>query len=301
MINVSVKKPLRMAGGPGELSVDLSVARGDFVSLYGPSGAGKTTLLRLIAGLTEPKSGKVSINNETWFDSSNRINLPPQRRKVGFVFQDYALFPNMTVRENLTYALENHQDKSIVDELIGVIQLEDLADRKPLSLSGGQCQRVALARALVRQPDVLLLDEPFSALDADMRLQLQDEIHALHRRFNLTTIMVSHDLAEVFRLSDCVVVLDNGKVTRQGEASEVFANDNWSGKFKFAGEIVAIERADMIFVVSVIIGNNLVKVVASEDERNGFDIGDRVLVASKAFNPIIIKLDSLSPSSTLHS
>lgn len=290
MITIALRKRLMMADGWGELSLDLRIEEGEFVTLFGRSGAGKTTTLRMLAGLAMPDQGRITVGDEEWFDSARGFSMMPQRRRVGFVFQDYALFPNMTVRQNLQYALERGQDHSIVDELLAVVHLEELADRKPETLSGGQKQRVALARALVRRPKILLLDEPLSALDLEMRLKLQEEIREVHRRYNLTSILVSHDMPEIFRLSDRVVVIDRGQVSKEGRPSEVFTGEKISGKFKFAGELVAMEKNDVVWVLTVLIGSNLVKVVATEEEAMGLGIGDRILVASKAFNPIIMKL-----------
>ncbi|MEO8111028.1 MAG: ATP-binding cassette domain-containing protein, partial [Ginsengibacter sp.] len=210
--------------------------------------------------------------------------------KTGFVFQDYALFPNMTVKENLEYALEKGQSKAIVDELVNIIELKDLQQRKPGELSGGQKQRVALARALVRKPNILMLDEPLSALDIKMRSLLQDYILRVHKEFNLTTILVSHDIGEIIKMSDKIFILDEGKITRQGLPIEVFSNKQVSGKFQFAGEIISIDKEDVVYIVTILIGVNIVKIVAVESEIQSMSPGDRVMVASKAFNPLLQKI-----------
>jgi len=193
MIELSVKKRLLSAEGSLELRFETIIEEGEFVALFGESGAGKTTILRMIAGLETPDSGHIIVNGTPWFDSQKRINLPPAKRPIGFVFQDYALFPNMSVKENLRFALQKGDNPAIIDELLDTIALRELADRLPSQLSGGQQQRVAMARALVRRPRLLLLDEPLSALDHAMRHKLQDELAKLHQHFNLTTILVSHD------------------------------------------------------------------------------------------------------------
>jgi molybdate transport system ATP-binding protein len=279
-----------MPEGRGELVLDLQVKEGEFITLYGRSGAGKTTALRMLAGLVTPDWGVIKVGQETWFESDRRVNVVPQQRQIGFVFQDYALFPNMTVRENLLYALTRKEDVPFADEILAVVHLEELADRKPSSLSGGQKQRVALARALVRRPKILLLDEPLSSLDLEMRLNLQEELREVHRHYSLTSILVSHDLPEIFNLSDRVICIDRGQIQKQGPPSEVFAGERISGKFKFTGEILAMEPNDVIWVITVLVGGNLVKVVATEEEITDLRVGDRILLASKAFNPIIIKL-----------
>lgn len=288
MIHLSVKKQLTGAEGSFFLDLNIEIARKELITLYGASGAGKTTVLRLLSGLTRPDSGRIQVNGETWFDSNQKIDLPPQKRAVGFVFQDYALFPNMTVRKNLEFALSSQKDKNIIDRLLEITDLEKLAERKPGTLSGGQQQRVALARALVRRPKILLLDEPLSALDPDMRHKLQDEILSIHREFNITTILVSHHLSEIFRLANRVLVLEKGAVIKSGSLTDVFMDKKLSGKFKFEGEIIEINREDVVFVVTVLIGNNLVKVIATDDEARELKIGGRVIVSSKAFNPILI-------------
>jgi len=178
-----------------------------------------------------------------------------------------------------------------VNELLALFGLTEFRKRKPAGLSGGQKQRVALARALARKPQLLLLDEPLSALDAEMRITLQDEIAQAHQLLGVTTIMVSHDLNEVFRLATQVLCIENGSITRTGNPEEVFSDSSISGKVQITGQIARIERQDTINVVTVISGNNqIIKVIAFESDLENLKIGDRVMVFSKAFNPIISKL-----------
>lgn len=288
-MTIRLQKKLLSVHGELPLAVDLQVARGSVVALFGPSGAGKTSVLRMIAGLMDPDKGFIRINTSDWYNSDTRINLKPWKRRTGFVFQESGLFPNMTVAENLSYALERGQSPSIVHELITTFDLSGMKDRKPGMLSGGQRQRVALARALVRKPELLLLDEPLSAIDHQARVSLQDHILAAHRKFNLTTILVSHDPGEVFRLAEKVFVLQDGQVRQSGSPAEIFTNQKISGKFQFTGEVVAIAREDVVYVISVLIGNNIVKVIADQQEIENLKPGDKVMVASKAFNPVIRK------------
>ncbi len=166
----------------------------------------------------------------------------------------------------------------------------ELQHRKPETLSGGQKQRVALARALAAEPHILLLDEPFSALDAEMRSRLQDEILQLQRHFGTTTMMVSHDVGEVYKLADSVVVMDLGKVTQEGRAADVFSAGQTSGKFRFTGEILAIEPMDVMVSLTVLVGNQIVRVVAMQNEAETLKLGERVMLVSKAFNPMVLKL-----------
>jgi molybdate transport system ATP-binding protein len=290
MIRLKIKKRLFSAEGEMDLAVDMRVSEGDFVTLFGKSGAGKTTLLRILAGLDAPDEGVITVGEETWYDSAAELNLPPQRRRVGFLFQDYALFPNMTVRKNMEFALDKRHDRSAVDELLRTVGLQELSERLPDTLSGGQKQRVALARALVRRPKILLLDEPLSALDLQMRLKLQDELLDIHRRFGVTTLMVSHDLSEIFKLSDKVFMIENGGIVRSGTPSELFMQDELGGKFRFTGEVLRIEKEGVVHILTLLIGNSIVRVVGTDEEVRGLRSGDRISVASKAFNPIIERL-----------
>lgn len=290
MIALSIQKKLSAPSGEMNLDVQCKIEQGQLVTLYGKSGAGKTSTLRILAGLLEADSGKINVHNETWLDSQNGISLTPQQRKVGFVFQDYALFPNMTVKENLKFALQKNQSQQIISELIELIELGQLQHRKPTTLSGGQQQRVALARALVQKPQLLLLDEPLSALDLEMRNKLQQYLLQVHNEYGLTTILISHDVSEILKLSNEILVIDNGKIIQQGSPIEVFTKKEVSGKFQFTGEIVGMEKQDFIYILAILIGKDLVKVVADEGEAKLLNIGDKVLVASKAFNPIIKKI-----------
>ncbi len=287
-MKIQLKKELSGTEGKFLLDIDISIKEGSFITIFGKSGAGKTTILRAIAGLTEVE-GFIQVKNTVWLDSSKGINLPPQKRKVGFVFQDYALFPNMTVEENIKFAMDK-EDKAFLEHLLELTELSGIKNRKPESLSGGQKQRVALARAVARKPDVLLLDEPLSALDMDMRRKLQEELIKIHNEFNLTTIMVSHDFSEIFRLSEKVFVLENGKIIKSGAPDEIFIQERISGKFRFSGEIIQIKQDETVYIVSVLVGNNVVRVIADPDEIEGLKIGDKVVVVSKAFNPFILKV-----------
>jgi molybdate transport system ATP-binding protein len=225
MIRFSAYKPMQTARGRQVLDISFELETGRLLALYGPSGAGKTTLLRMLAGLTDPGKGSIEAFGETWYDPARKINRSPQARSVGMVFQDFALFPHLTVRENLGFALQKGHDVRIVDELLEQMELGQLQHRRPAVLSGGQQQRVALARAIVRAPKLLLLDEPLSALDTDMRLRLQGWLRRVHRERGLTTILVSHHLPEVLQLADQVISLDNGTVRKQGKPAELFPPD----------------------------------------------------------------------------
>ncbi len=217
MLDFHLLQALHTAAGPRTLDVRLTLAPGELLALSGPSGAGKTTLLRLLAGLDRPAGGFIRAAGQTWYDAVHRQWLPPQQRQLGFVFQDYALFPTMTVRENLAFAAAGQPRATrLIADLLASLELTELADRRPAVLSGGQQQRVALARALARRPRLLLLDEPLSALDLPTRQRLQQVLAEVHRQFELTTILISHDPAEIARLADRVLELELGQVRRLG-------------------------------------------------------------------------------------
>jgi molybdate transport system ATP-binding protein len=291
LLKFKASKMLHTADGQQPLDIAFELEKGRLLTIYGPSGAGKTTILRMLAGLTDPDWGTIKIEGEPWYDTQEKINRPARKRSVGMMFQDFALFPHMSVRGNLEFALQKGEDKRLVDELIGLMELGALQNVRPSRLSGGQQQRVALARAMVRRPRLLLLDEPLSALDDEMRFKLQDYILRAHRQYGLTTILVSHYLPEIFRLSDEVICLEKGRIQRQGKPSDIFSAGKISGKFKITGEIVEIVRADIVYIVSVLSANNLVKVIATEEEVAGLQPGAKVIVASNAFNPVILKME----------
>jgi len=184
------------------------------LALKGESGSGKTSVLRMIAGLLTPDSGKITINNETWFDSSQKLNIPVQKRQVGFVFQDYALFPHMTVKKNLAFAGGSSVSENDIDHYLNMTSLQDYGNHFPSSLSAGQRQRVAIARALIRKPSLLLLDEPLSALDEETRERMQETLKNIFTSLQIPVVLVSHSMSEVARLSDQVVVINAGKLTK---------------------------------------------------------------------------------------
>ncbi len=291
MIEIKLKKELLHSSGKITLDIEMKVKEGEFLSIFGESGAGKTTLLRMIAGLTNPDKGYIKVKNHVWFDSEKNINLPPQKRKIGFVFQDFALFPNMTVEENILFAMEK-KDRGFLEFLLDFTELKNLRKRKPETLSGGQKQRVALARAIARKPDILLLDEPLSALDIKTRLKLQDEILKVHKKFNLTTFLVSHDYSEIFKLSNRVIHIKKGKIFKEGSPEEIFLDRRISGKVKVYGEVWKIEKKDIVYVVSIFSGNKVIKVITTEDEIKDISVGDKVFITVKAFNPMIFKIDT---------
>jgi len=284
MIKINITKKLHGSNGQMDLNVDLDIKQGDFLALAGQSGSGKTTLLRILAGLEEA-SGTIKVGDELWLNGKK--SLASQKRKIGFVFQDYALFPNMSVVENLLYV---QKDKELADKLLEMTELVELKDRMPNSLSGGQKQRVSLCRAMMNKPKLLLMDEPLSALDPAMRTKLQNEILSLHKEFGTTTIMVSHDPSEIYRLAQRVVVLHLGEITNDGTPKDVLLKTRGSQKFSFEGELLDIVKVDVINIAIVSIGQQLVEVVVSDEETKSLEIGQSVSVSTKAFTPIIKKI-----------
>lgn len=285
MVKLSLQKTLFTADGTILLDANFEIEKKSFVALSGVSGSGKTTLLRMIAGLETPQSGELVVDNEVWF--SAKKNLAIQKRSIGFVFQDYALFPNMTVLQNLLYAAN---DKTLAQKLLDMAHLNELKNTKPSMLSGGQKQRVALIRALMREPKILLLDEPLSALDPSMRAKLQDDLLNIHNEFGITTILVSHDPSEIYKLANRVIKLENGKIVSDMHPREFFLNSKSTQKFSFKGEVLDIIKVDVIHVAVVAIGNLIVEVVLDKNEAKEIMVGDSVMVSTKAFAPLVKKL-----------
>jgi molybdate transport system ATP-binding protein len=273
-------------GRQGGFALDIAaqLPTGSLNALSGPSGSGKTTLLRLLAGLDRPDSGLLEVEGERWFDG--RRALPPQQRRVGMVFQDYALFPHLSVRDNIAFGAARG-DGALVNELLELTELGALATRRPASLSGGQKQRVALARALACRPRLLLLDEPLSALDHTLRQQLQNMLAEMQNRFQLTTLLVSHDLAEVFRLANHVLQLDQGRLRASGSPAELFlqtAGDD-SGRCQLHAEVLAIRPADVMWRLSVLVGGELVDLLVSRSEAEVLRPGQRITLSAGALSP----------------
>lgn len=284
MISLDIKKELHGSNGVMNLDINLSLQNREFVALSGDSGSGKTTLLRVLAGLEEA-SGEIIVDDEIWLNE--KIKKPIQKRDIGFVFQDYALFENLNVIDNLLYV---KKDKDLAKQLLSLTDLYELKNRYPNSLSGGQKQRVSLCRALMKRPKILLMDEPLSALDPHMRLKLQDEILTLHKEFKTTTIMVSHDPSEMYKLASRVLVLKDGKIIDDGLPKDILLKTQGSQKFSFEGELLDIIKVDVINIAIVAIGQQIVEVVISNIEAQNLIIGEKVNVSTKAFSPTIKKI-----------
>ncbi|MUK88152.1 ATP-binding cassette domain-containing protein [Ornithinibacillus sp. L9] len=202
MLSVSIQKQLKNYS----LEIHFNVNE-EIIALFGPSGAGKTTILNCIAGLAHPDQGLIQLENRTFYETKKKP-VPIQKRNIGYLFQDYALFPHMTVQKNISYGMK---DAHLTEQLIDTVAIRHLLDRYPNQISGGEKQRVALVRALATKPDALLLDEPFSALDQDTRVECQNELLRLHELWKIPMILVTHDLKEANKLADRILKIDKGK------------------------------------------------------------------------------------------
>ena len=278
MITLNIQKNLDTIN----LDLNLDIKKYEFIALSGDSGSGKTTFLRILAGLEKAK-GDIKVNNQIWLD--DKIELCVQKRDIGFVFQDYALFPNKNVEQNLLYV---NNDKKLAKKLLDMTELTSLNLRYPHTLSGGQKQRVALCRAMMNKPKLLLLDEPLSALHSEIRTKLQKDILSLHHEFKTTTILVSHDPSEIYKLASRVIILKNGKIVNDGCPKDVLLKTQGSQKFSFKGEILEIKKIDVIHIAIIAIGQQLVEIVVSFQEIQNIKIGDIVNISTKAFSPTII-------------
>lgn len=219
MIRLQLEKQLDMTSGNKKISLQFDLQKGKTLALYGPSGCGKTSLLRMIAGLMQPDKGKIVGYSSEWYNSTKKIFMPPQLRSVGMVFQDYALFPNMTIEGNLRFAAASNP---LLDELLKATDLWSLRHKKPGQLSGGQQQRLALARALIQAPKLLLLDEAFSALDKKLRQSMHQLLLQMQERLGLSIILVSHQPAEILHLAQSILVFEDDSPSYYKEASDYF-------------------------------------------------------------------------------
>lgn len=264
--------------------------------LFGPSGSGKTTVLRCLAGLERPEEGSIHFGEATWFDAAHRIFLPPQRRGLGYLFQEYALFPHLTVASNIAYGLTDlskPERRRRVAEIIDLVQLTGFEERYPKHLSGGQQQRVALGRALAPRPRLLLLDEPLSALDATTRERLRQDLRRLLRELGTPTVLVTHDRVEALALGDQVVVLDQGKVSQSGPIHEVFSQPSDAA----VARIVGVDTVEPGKVLHVAEGLATVAVGSVQLVALAHDAGCGDVYACIRAEDVILEKGPATPSS----
>lgn len=231
-------------------SIDLHVKKGEILTLLGDSGCGKSTLLRIFAGLERSDKGSVSINNKLVADETHFTT--PQQRKIAFVFQDYALYPHMNVKQNIAFALKNiPQDKkeTLINDVSEILNISTLLKRNPHELSGGQQQRIAIARALVLKPHLLLLDEPFSNLDTNLKLSVSLELRELIKSLNIGAIMVTHNRSEALSMSDNIAILHNGLIEQQDNPKEIYNNPKTLHVGNFMGEISTFKKDGKTFAI----------------------------------------------------
>ena len=257
--------------------LNIEVEKGEFVSFLGPSGCGKTTVLRMVAGFETPTSGKISIGGK------DVVNLKPNQRNIGMVFQAYALFPNMTVAQNVAFGLKvakkpQAEINATVHEMLSLIKLDHLAERFPYQLSGGQQQRVALARALATKPQVLLLDEPLSALDAKIRVSLREEIRAIQRKLGITTIFVTHDQEEALSISDRIVVMYEGNAEQVGAPFEIYNQPASRFVASFVGTLNTLD-ATVRDAAAGLISIDGKDISIDRTRLNGHKTGDKISLA----------------------
>ncbi len=268
----NVKKQYGKKDAAAMEDVSLVVGEGEFLVLLGPSGCGKTTLLRILAGLEDPTAGEI------WFDDRLVNEEPPDLRSVGMVFQNYALYPHMTVFENMAFGLRargvpKQVIKQTVHDMVALLGLEGVTDHRPKQLSGGQRQRVALGRALVRDPELFLMDEPLSNLDANLREQMRMELARIHGQLKVTTVYVTHDQSEALTLADRIVVMNGGHVKQVGTPGEIYTSPADTFVAGFVGSP----------------GMNLWKLEWEETE-DGISLGDGALLLPRSFLPVLATL-----------
>lgn len=278
MIKIQIYKEFFKSANQFYIDVDFSFKKGSFNALFGDSGSGKTTILNVIAGIKYADRGKISVLDNVWLDTAAQINLAINKRKIGVVFQNSILFPHLTVYENLVFSKEKNDSLELMNELIQLFSISDLLKQFPENLSGGEKQKVAIVRSLIRNPDLLLLDEPFSAVDFQQRKELQDALLQVHQKLKFTALVISHDIEEVVRLSDNIFMLDKGKVIKNGPALALFENKEEDTTISLTGIVVSVEQLGRNQKIRILVGN---EIHAIEKDNSMHQIGDRIIVEMK--------------------
>lgn len=255
MIDICIQKKLNGSKGIFTLDINAHFCTQKTYGIFGESGSGKTTFLKMLSGITNPDSGFICYKSQEFFNKKKNFSLPIWKRKIGFVFQNYALFPHLSVYKNIIFGLDKAM-KNNIDDLIFSLNLENLCNQKPKNLSGGQSQKVALARAILSNPDILLLDEPFSGLDKDTKALLQIDLKNILEKYKITTFLISHDITEMFLLADEVYVLKDGKFVQYGSPSEVFLQtDKKEGKL--LGKVLSLKEDGLALKAFLLIQNSI--------------------------------------------
>lgn len=275
MIQLTASKKLNPKGGTPKLEINLHIKKGEHTGIIGASGAGKTTLLKILAGLIKPDSGKIIVDGTTWFESEQKINIPTQKRNIGFVFQDYALFPNMSAQENLEFAFSGKVDQKQIANVMEMLSLSSVANQKPGTLSGGEKQRVALGRALIRNPQILLLDEPLSAVDPETRTKLQQYLSIIADNFEGAIILVSHNATEIIHLTQQAFVLQQGRIIAQGSPAELLLRQSRNHHEPGVVEVIAVLPKEKIAIVK---SHHGMLHIPYDTENSTLQIGDKVLL-----------------------
>jgi len=290
MISVDIQKKFPKFNLQAKFTADCKM-----VVIFGPSGAGKSLTLQALAGLIKPDVGRIRVGNQTFFDSATGLNQPPRQRRIGYLLQEYALFPHLTVAENIAFGLKGltrWARRSKVDEMVKLMRLQGLEDIYPAKISGGQKQRVALARALIIEPKVLLLDEPFSALDSAVREKLRLDLTQIKQQYDIPIIMVTHNLEEAYQLAEQMVIIDEGRVLQSGQGSDIFHHPKNRTVARFVG-------AKNIFTgqVSRIANNDTVvdtgRFEVTVRSRNKLEAGDKVGFCVRPEDIMIIRPDKV--------
>ena len=272
---------LRKQFGHGEqarrIELAMELAPAEVLALSGPSGVGKTTLLRMLAGLTTPDHGYIRFAGDSWYDSSQRRQRPTAQRALGYVFQDYALFPHLSVRDNLRYG-QRKPDERAVGHWLELMELSAEAERLPQQLSGGQKQRLALARALIGKPQLLLLDEPLSALDAALRSEIQQRLALALREQPTTTVLVSHDAGEIIRLAQRMVQLSTTQAARIGAPAELLLGQLTPGRCVLHAELLALLPGDVMTTAVLSVGHDRITTLLPPHEASQLQPGQSVRV-----------------------
>ncbi|MEO0895777.1 MAG: ABC transporter ATP-binding protein [Bacteroidota bacterium] len=276
MIDVKLRKVLNGHEGDLWLDVAFQLQTGETLALYGPSGAGKTSILRMVAGHMKADGGAVQVDSQHWYDGSKGIFLPARKRNLGVVFQDYALFPHMTAAANIHFGKRKNQPNEEVDQLLEMMELKGLEDTYPQKLSGGQQQRIAIARALVSRPSLLMLDEPFSAMDQALKEKLRFMLKEIQQKFNTSILIVSHDHDMISTIADKVIVLDRGKILKQGNPNEILGPLKHHQGLTLWATVLDIEIDQDTYLLKLQFGNQIIELETSSDQAQQWNIGDKI-------------------------